>query len=348
VLDPALGMDILPEVFASTAAAPPELLAYTELVRDSPLKWFSIASQLLRGLDRLDLIHRTFEWAYTRAVQRRPVQLPLIDGRTSPRYAQGLSRLLSAREAALHGGRLSYFQYFQPAVLHTRTWLELQQSAHEQLSLGDLIDSAQGRPEVSRSAATELGHITQAALGLYQRFGEVLPALRLQWAEQFSQYDGPVELHDLSRLPRWGQLEITHRRELQRLVDWLFQRVVPGQKDAVSLMNDLVRVCLLLASHAPVNELLSGHVHKPTVAKVGGSIELAVDPSRVRAGMYVMIRSGDQTVQAVVEDLTAGVVRARVLSTSAAAISLEAKQTVHFSDPGRGTGTLLPFVGTRR
>ncbi|MFY0566326.1 hypothetical protein ACN28E_21155 [Archangium lansingense] len=348
LLDPGLGKDILPEVLASTAAAPPELLAYTELIRDSPLKWFSLAPQLLHGLDRLDLIHRTFEWAYSRAVQRRPVQLPIITGRTSPRYSQGLSQLLSVREELLTRGRLSYFQYYQPAVLYTRTWLELQQSAHEQLSLGDLIDTAQGRPEVSRNAAAELEHITKVAMGLYERFGEVLPAIRLQWAEQFSQYDGTVDLHDLSRLPRWGQIEITARREVQRLVDWLFQRVVHTQPDAVSLMSDLVRVCLLLASHAPVNELLSGHVSKPTTAKVGGTLELAVDPARVRVGMHVMIRSGSQTVQAVVEDLSSGVVRARVLSTSAATVNLLAKQTVHFSDPGRGTGTLLPYLGIRR
>jgi sRNA-binding protein len=105
---------------------------------------------------------------------------------------------------------------------------------------------------------------------------------------------------------------------------------------------------MLLASHAPINELLSGHVSKPTVAQVGGTIELAVDPSRVRIGMHVVVRSGQQTVEAVVVDMTSSAVRARVLSASSAKVTLPAKASAHFSDPSRGAGALLPYVGSRR
>jgi hypothetical protein len=343
LLDPGLVKDILPEVLASTAAAPPELLAYVELVRDSPLKWFSLAPQLLRGLDRIELIHRTFARAQVRAVQRRPVPLPVISGRTPSRHALGLSRLMSAREDFIARQR-GAFVHFEPAVLQTRTWLELQQSAREQLSLGDLIDMAHGRSDVAQSAATELEHISKVATGLYQRFGEVLPTIRLEWAEQLSQYDAPVDLHDLSRLPQWELLEVTERREIQTLVDWLFQRVVRTESEAVSLVNDLVRICLLLASHAPVNELLSGHVSKPSVAKVGGTLELAIDPARVRIGMHVLIRSGEQTVQAVVEDLSSSVVKARVMSASSTTVHLPEKTSARFADPARGTGALLPYM----
>ncbi len=347
LLDPGLVKEILPEVLASTAAAPPELLAYVELIRDSSLKWFSLAPQLLHGLDRTELIHRTFEWAQVRAIQRVPVKLPVIAGRSSVRFAQGLSRLVAAREELIARQR-GAFIHFEPAVLHARTWLELQQSAHEQLSLGDLIDMAHGRSDVGRRATTELEQISKVATGLYERIGEVLPTIRLEWAEQLSQYDAPVDLHDLSRLPQWHRLEVTARREMQTLVDWLFQRVVRTEPDALSLMNDLVRVCLLLASHAPVNELLSGHVFKPSVAKVGGTLELAVDPARVRIGMHVLIRSGEQTVQAVVEDLSLSVVRARVLSATAPSVSLPVKTSAYFSDPARGMGALLPYVGLKR
>ncbi|HEX5745272.1 MAG TPA: hypothetical protein VFZ09_03450 [Archangium sp.] len=346
-LDAGLVENILPEVFASTAAAPPELLAYVELIRDSSLKGFTLAPQLLRGLDRTELIHRTFEWAQVRATQRVPVKMPLIAGRTSVRFAQGLSKLMSAREELIARQRGAFIR-FEPAILHTQTWLELQQSAHAQLSLGDLIDMAHGRSDVGGRATTELEHISKVATGLYERFGEVLPAIRLEWAEQLSQYDAPVDLHDLSRLPQWHQLEVTRRRELQTLVDWLFQRVVATEPEAVSLMNDLVRVCLLLASHAPVNELLSGHVSKPSVARVGGTLELAVDPARVRIGMHVLIRSGEQTVQAVVEDLSSSVVKARVLSATAPSVNLPVKTSAYFSDPARGTGALLPYVGLKR
>ncbi|QRN93110.1 hypothetical protein JRI60_28320 [Archangium violaceum] len=344
LLDTGIVEDILPEVLASTAAAPPELLAYLELVRDSPLKWFAISAQLLRGLDRIELIHRTFVRAQVRAVQRLPIPLPIVSGRATTSLALGLSRLLSAREDLIARQR-STFVYYQPPVVETRTWLELQQTARAQLSLGDIMDTAHGRSDVSRNAATELEHISRVATGLYQRFGEVLPVIRLEWAEQMSQYDIPVNLRDLSRLPLWEKIEVTDRREMQMLVDWLFQRVVPTESEAVALINDLVRVCLLLASHAPVNELLSGHVTKPTVAKVGGTIELAVDPARVRIGMQVVIRSGDHTVQAVVEDLASNVVRARVLSASSETVHLQEKASARFADPARGASALMPLMG---
>ncbi|QRN93109.1 hypothetical protein JRI60_28315 [Archangium violaceum] len=347
LLDTSFVENILPEVFASTAAAPPELLAYVELVHDSPLRWFALSAQLLRGLDRVELIHRTFEWARMRAVQRIPVQMPVIAGRTSTNFAQGLSRLLSAREELVARQRGAVVG-IEPSVITTRSWLELQQTARAQLSLGDIMDTAHGRSDVGRTAATELEHISKVATGLYQRFGEVLPSTRLKWAEQMSQYDIPVNLRDLSRLPLWEKIEVTDRREMQMLVDWLFQRVVSTEPEAVALINDLVRVCLLLASHAPVNELISGHVTKPTEAKVGGTIELAVEPTRVRIGMHVLIRSGNQTVQAVVEDLASNVVRARVLSAPSGTVSLKVTDSVYFSEPARGAGALLPYVGVKR
>jgi hypothetical protein len=347
LLETGIVRDILPEVLTSTAAAPPELLAYVELVRDSPLLWFSLAPKLLRGLDRVWLIHRVFEWAQVRALQRLPVRYPTVFGRAASPYAQGLSRLLSSREELIARQR-GAFVHFQPSYLYSRSWLELQRAAHEQLSLGDLIDTSHGRPDISEAASTELKQLGRVATGLYQRFGKVPPLIRLEWADQLSQYDAPVNLRDLSRLPKWEQVEVMDRRELQLLVDWLFQRVVPTRPEAVSLINDLVRVCLLLASHAPVNELLSGHVAKATTARAGGSLELAVDPARVRIGMHVLIRSGLETVQAVVEDLSSGVVRARVLLTSKQVVSLQAKASAYFSEPARGTGSLLPYVGLQR
>ncbi|NTX06642.1 hypothetical protein [Myxococcus sp. CA040A] len=347
VLDPGFVPDILPEVLASTAAAPPELLAFIELVRDSPLRWFTLAPRLLDGLDRIGLLHRTFEWAQVRAIQRTPIKYPVVTSRAASPYVKSLSRLLAVREDLIAHQRVA-FVGLQPAILQERTWLELRQNAREQLSLGDLIDTAHGRSDVGRDASTELEDMAKVATGLYQRFGEVLPALRLEWAERMSQYDTPVDLRDLSRLPGWSTVDVVERRALQQLTDWLYQRVVATEPEAVSLISDLVRGCMLLASHAPVNELLSGHVSRPTEARVGGSIELAVDPSRVRVGMHVTIRSEQRTVQAVVVDLSASSVRARVVLTSAPVVTLQVKTSAYFSEPARGTGALLPYVGIWR
>jgi hypothetical protein len=337
VLDTGIVEDILPEVFASTDAAPPELLAYVELVRDSPLKWFSFAPQLLRKLDRIEYIHRTFVRAQVRAVERVPIKLPFVAGRSSARFFTGMSRLVDAREELIARKRQVLVR-FQPAVLERKSWVELQQSAHEQLSLDDLIDMSHGRADIGQTATLELERISKVATGLYQRFGEVLPVIRLEWAEQMSQYDADVDLRDLSRLPNWDQLDVTDRREFQTLVDWLFQRVVTNEPEAASLMSDLVRLCMLLASHAPVDELISGHLSQPSVAKAGGTLELAVDPSRVRVGMHVRINAGAQVVEAVVEDLASGVARAKVLTTSAPTVHLPEKSSARFIDPARQPG----------
>src|SRR5262249_50204213 len=68
--------------------------------------------------------------------------------------------------------------------------------------------------------------------------------------------------------------------------------------EAKSIINDVVRTAILLASHAPVDEIVSGHLPKPHPAKVGGLMEVAVDPTRVRGGVHVLLSSGEHTVQA--------------------------------------------------
>ncbi len=62
---------------------------------------------------------------------------------------------------------------------------------------------------------------------------------------------------------------------------------VPDVPDAVALVNDLVRVCILLASHAPVNQVIAGALHEPATIRPGGLLKLAIDPAYVRVGMPV-------------------------------------------------------------
>jgi hypothetical protein len=82
-------------------------------------------------------------------------------------------------------------------------------------------------------------------------------------------------------------------------------------------MNDLVRVCILLASHAPVSSIISGHVPRPTVGKTGDVIDLNLDKGRIRIGMQVAVYSGSRmAVQGVVEDLSSAAVRVKVTQSS--------------------------------
>jgi hypothetical protein len=346
LLDPAFTKVVLPAALANTAAAPPELWTIIALLREVPLGWLASGRELLRGLDRFDLIQLVIQEARSRAASRVPPKLT-VAVTARPLFGQGIAKAFAAQERIIAQQRVLTAS-FDLLFFGSRGWLELQQKALELVSISDLITVDHGRSDVAQKAGTELEQIAKVATYLYLRFGEVLPSIRLQWAEQMSQYDDAVSLQKLSRLPMWNQIDVTARREMQILVDWLFQRVDPAHQNAVTLMNDIVRVCMLLASHAPVNEIISGEVISDTPVKIGASFDLAVDVSRIRAGMHVFLTAESHTVQAVVEDLGAGKARARVVSASAPSILIAAKTAVKFSEPERGGGMLLPHVGFAR
>jgi hypothetical protein len=143
-----------------------------------------------------------------------------------------------------------------------------------------------------------------------------------------------VNLSNLASLPNWGAVPVLERKEMQAIVDWLFGRVNANQPAAVAHINDLVRVCILLASHAPVADIIAGDVIKPTPVTPGNRIPLTADLTRVRAGMHVLMYQDNQPVaRGVVEDLADGVATARVLKATSTGITLSAGAKVHFAAP---------------
>jgi hypothetical protein len=95
---------------------------------------------------------------------------------------------------------------------------------------------------------------------------------------------------------------------LQSFVDWLFRRIDRANEEASDAINELVRICLLMAAHAPVDRIIPAQLVEPAPARVGGRLQLALDISRVRRGMIALIRDrNDQIVsRAVIEDLIDG------------------------------------------
>ena len=119
---------------------------------------------------------------------------------------------------------------------------------------------------------------------------------------------------------------------MQAIVDWLFSRIDPGQPSAVSHINDLVRVAILLASHAPVADIISGDVIRDTTVTPGSRLDLSADPTRVKLGMHVLVYQQNQPVaRAVVENLAAGTATARVLTTTSANITVARSSKVQFA-----------------
>ncbi|OUC07907.1 hypothetical protein RY27_12130, partial [Litorilinea aerophila] len=95
--------------------------------------------------------------------------------------------------------------------------------------------------------------------------------------------------------------------------------------------DDLVRVCILLASHAPVHQIVAGRVQQPTRAQVGTRVKVAVQPGKVAIGTPALIYANNQVVaEAVVDDLLGGQAVTRVIKTLHANIQIDQGASVHF------------------
>lgn len=342
-LDPGVVEAPLPACLASGVTPPAQLTAMVELLRDVPVRWFAYLPPLLDRLDRVDVMQDTLRYAKVRAAVQ--YQTKLLLRQEPPRtnaLGDAIQRAVAAQQDAVSAYRLRTAQ-FDLSELAQQTWRFARDRAEDVLSLGDLLDAPHGRPDVVQRGAEEMRDIGRVAGCLYAHFGDVMPALRLVWAEQLSQYDAPVSLRNLASLPRWGEIEYLERRGMQSMVDWLFGRIDPGQAEAVHLMNDVVRVALLLASHAPVNQIVTGDVPQATTVREGGSVELTVDPAKVRVGMQVLLYAepveATPTVvaRAVVEDLGGGRASARVIQAAAPTVSLEATAKAQIVEPDHPT-----------
>lgn len=356
---PGLTEEPVPACLARRLDPPPELRAMTDLLRDVPVKWLPDLQLLLTRLDRPEILRETIEFAKVRAQTIRPVagtgpSASLSGGL----FGQTLTKVFAAQESVLTTHRLQTAR-FDLGILAGQSWTATRDRAQDVLTLGDLIDGRHRRSDVAEAAARRLADIGHIATCLYGQFGDVLPSLRLDWAQRLSQFDAPINLRNLAVLPRWGEIDVLDRREMQTLVDWLYQRVDPHQADAVALINDLVRVCILLASHAPVSQIIAGQVPQPTVVRPGSRIDLGILTAhlpKVRVGMQVLMYTGNQVVaRGVVEDLAAGQAATRVTQTSGASVNLDQNAVVQFAEtealarnplaPGGVSSSLSPFTG---
>jgi hypothetical protein len=282
------------------------------------------------------VLRGTLEAARARALGRaHPRLVEPLEDRFAGKLGGAIERTLGAQRQVigLYRDRTAQLDL---SGLHWYNWSALRERALDHLSLGDLIDAAHGRTGVDRAGARELDDTLRVATALHRDLGQVKPALRLDWAEALSQYDQAADLHDLFALPRFGEVELAQRRQMQALVDWLFGRVRKDQPAAWALMSDVVRVCILLASHAPVNQVVAAQVQRETEARVGGTIELAADPAQVRVGMHVLLYDvAKRPVHAVVEDLAPGVAVTRVVHASSPSVTIARDTRAELGDQAR-------------
>ena len=201
----------------------------------------------------------------------------------------------------------------------------------ETASLADLISGRHRQPVLTRMAGEMIEGIGQIAGCLHASFAEVVPAIRLGWAEILSEFDQPAPLQSLSGLPGWPEVPLDLRRALQGFVDWLFHQVDRNERQATNAVNELVRVAMLMAADAPVDRIIPARLIEPTPAKVGQRFQLAVDISRIRKGMVTLIRDRDDRIvsRAVIDDVIDGHASAVIVQNLAAITTISHEMRFH-------------------
>lgn len=311
-------------------AVPPEIRSAVDLVRRAPLVWLPVHHALLDALDdRASLAQLAVA-----AVKLAPVKLAAkVTAASQPSarpIVQGIDAALAMMEVQLDE-RDRALRAFDADGAGKLAWSELRGEALRFVSLSDFVHVGHARPEVLSRVSAAADGMTRIATCLYRRFAEVPADTRLAWAQQVSVFDAAVGLRDLLVLRGFSSLPEPDRDGMQALVDWLFSQIAPLPQPR-AMMNNLVRVCVLLASHAPVRQLLRGRIGRCTVS-VGHLVRVeALDVTRVRVGMSVLAGKAG-AARAVVEDVADGFATARVIATATPSVVFAEDTDVLLGEP---------------
>lgn len=338
-VNPDLSDQPLPLCDLSEVETPEAVAAMLDLVRDGPMKWFTAVNLILPHLSRLPDLQVLLSSAKSRAVSKITVHPFLkMNFQVPDALLQGMGSAVKQSQKRLEAER-NKTRAIDLASFERFGWQEAVKRVPEVVSLGDLIDGNHGRMGASQRAAREMEMFTRVATCLYVRFSEVPAGIRLDWAERLSQFDQPFNLRNLYSLPRFGELGFIERHTMQRLVDWLYGRVFSIYSEARQTMSDLVRVALLTASHAPVDQLIVGTLPEPVAVRPGSLVNVTADLTRVRVGMSVtMVSGGAALVRGRVADISGGQVSAEVHTVVGGSVQLDTGTHVQI---GQRLGQLL-------
>jgi hypothetical protein len=331
-LNPGLLPAPVPECRRSQVQGPDELHEMLSVLREAPAAWFGQGSTWVAMLDRMDLLLQAMQTAQWRS------------RRTQQRWNQQVASPATGLQAAVY--QVQALQYLNVGTVRQKSqqinlqqlaglsWHKLHLEAVQVVSLGDLIDGEHGRGKVARRAADFFDQFSDICACLHAAFSEVPAVLRLDWAETLSQFDQAPNLRNLGNLARFDEIGYADRRRLQALADWLFDQIETREPRALALVNDMVRMCLLLASHAPIGRIVTGRLPRPVRAKPGVYIPLqAIEPKRLRVGMEAMVyRDNALVARARVEDIGQAEASARVTYTSETEIELDERVRVQFTE----------------
>ncbi|MEM7154120.1 MAG: hypothetical protein AAF799_14820 [Myxococcota bacterium] len=313
--------DVVPECLDADFEAPEQLRAMIDLVRDAPLKWLKIGPAVVRRVNRIAALRQAAEVAWHRSRNPEPFGYRPFDGASFETPAGLRMRgLFSAHRSAFQNIRLAAGGWLSGSAYLSYPWHQLATLVEGNATVNDFLLSPHGRQDAAQRLTEELTNIFRVAACLYEHFGQVLPSLRLRWVQQVSEEDeDPLDLDDLSKLPGWEDVDRVDRRDIQTLVDWLFDRFRTEEDGALQFVRDIIRVTLLLSGHAPVRQVIEATVVETRPVQAGGRVSVALDPERVRVGMHVQLYASEVRTRVIargiIDDLASGVAAVRVVTT---------------------------------
>lgn len=306
----------VPACLSEDFEATGELADMLDVFREMPIAWLSDAKGLVKLVNNPAGVVDIMKHAHVRT---KKIQSDTAEVQSEPYQAYNTNEFGKAISKIVHANQKSRQTFAkQKAVLdlvgvNTKTWLELVDQAQTFVSLADLIEKGKGQSKLARKAMEIMENLEDVAVCLYHLCNELEPAIRLQWANLISIYDNPVDLRHLDTLPSFEKIGFTFRRDLQNMVDWLFSQVDTDIDQARQAVNDLVRVCILLASHAPVSTIVNGYADEPSTGKVGDFIDIAVSKGRIMVGMVATVFTQQAfSVQGIVADVGEKTARIKV------------------------------------
>lgn len=331
-LQPANVASPVPACLRQSVAIPPELREMVSLLREAPVYWFPAMMSQVAKLERPAVLQGVASSIQMRAAAQT---------QTSPQVSSAASApgIYSASIASAYSSGLATVRTYQtlrasfdPTQLATQSWSAQVNTVQSVAAVSDLMYSSSIYTEISSAASRALQQISSVATCLYTRVGNALPALRLEWAEFLENAGLGVNLRSLAALPEWNSQTYTDRQQMQLLVDWLFQQIDSSDATATALMSDLVAVAILLASNAPVDNIISGAVALRGNATVGGTVRLTLPSDRVAHGMNVQLYSaGTLAARAVVSDLDNSGVTATITDVYQEATVFQPNDIAHYT-----------------
>jgi hypothetical protein len=335
-IDPALLDSPVPGCIAGHDDAPPELAEMVALLREAPLNWLKLAPPILTLLDRVELMQGLMVTARTRAqtVASTGLQTSFVTQQLTGRFGPAISAVGRAQVDAIAQPRLQVANLDLRKVVGL-SWIESRDAAQQVASLGDLIEGDHLKQNAYARAQTLISNIEKVAGCIWAQVGQVLPAIRLLWAEQLDEYEHAQLTVNLPSLPRWSEVPFMQRASIEALAEWLIEQIDRTIPAAVAWMHDLVRACILLASHAPVDQIIAGSVPTAAPAGPGTLVPIIIDPVRVKIGMTVTLFQGSNAVaHGVVEDLVNDRASARIAVASSPQLRLDAGTRARFTVAG--------------